>query len=189
MDSLKLLDISSFIIFSNYPWSLLVSFGQLFKLPLVDQCCYVICESPLYPEYLNVITVLGSTQYWSIELFHLYSYSALGWGRRPGRSWCPAWASSQWRCLGLGGLSQDSITVRLQDPATLRQTRLAHVVQQTRTAGLPDKVRPGGGHGDVPDPAGAERDGHLMVTSLLLVLACAGVLRGWAFCEEDFQKI
>ena len=33
--------------FSDYPWSLLVSFGQLFKLPLVVQCCDVICEWPL----------------------------------------------------------------------------------------------------------------------------------------------
>ena len=47
MDSLKLLDFSSFIIFSDDPWSLLVSFRQLFKLPLVVQCCDVICEWPL----------------------------------------------------------------------------------------------------------------------------------------------
>ena len=47
MDSLKLLDFSSFIIFSDDPWSLLVSFCQLFKLPLVVQCCNVICEWPL----------------------------------------------------------------------------------------------------------------------------------------------
>ena len=47
MDSLKLLDFSSFIIFSDDPWSLLVSFCQLFKLPLVVQCCDVICEWPL----------------------------------------------------------------------------------------------------------------------------------------------
>ena len=47
MDSLKSLNFSSFIIFSDYPWSLLVSFGQLFKLPLVVQCCNVICEWPL----------------------------------------------------------------------------------------------------------------------------------------------
>ena len=48
MDSLKLLDFSSFIIFSDDPWSLLVSFRQLFKLPLVVQCCDVICEWPHY---------------------------------------------------------------------------------------------------------------------------------------------
>ena len=47
MDSLELLDFSSFIIFSGDPWSLLVSFCQLFKLPLVVQCCDVICEWPL----------------------------------------------------------------------------------------------------------------------------------------------
>ena len=47
MDSLKSLDFSSFIIFSDDPWSLLVSFRQLFKLPLVVQCCDVICEWPL----------------------------------------------------------------------------------------------------------------------------------------------
>ena len=47
MDSLKLLDFSSFIIFSDDPWSLLVSFCHLFKLPLVVQWCNVICEWPL----------------------------------------------------------------------------------------------------------------------------------------------
>ena len=50
MDSLKLLDFSSFIIFSDDPWSLYVSFCQLFKLPLVVQCCNVICEWPLSPR-------------------------------------------------------------------------------------------------------------------------------------------
>ena len=47
MDSLESLDFSTFIIFSDDPWSLLVSFRQLFKLPLVVQCCDVICEWPL----------------------------------------------------------------------------------------------------------------------------------------------
>ena len=47
MDSLESLAFSSFIIFSDDPWSLLVSFCQLFKLPLVVQCCDVICERPL----------------------------------------------------------------------------------------------------------------------------------------------
>ena len=47
MDSLESLDFSSFIIFPDDPWSLLVSFRQLFKLPLVVQCCNVICEWPL----------------------------------------------------------------------------------------------------------------------------------------------
>ena len=47
IDSLKLLDFSSFIIFSDDPWSLLVSFSQLFKLPLVVQFCDIICEWPL----------------------------------------------------------------------------------------------------------------------------------------------
>ena len=47
MDSLKSLDFLSFIIFSDDPWSLLVSFCQLFRLPLVVQCCNVICEWPL----------------------------------------------------------------------------------------------------------------------------------------------
>ena len=51
MDSLELLDFSSFIIFSDDPWSLLVSFCQLFKLLLVVQCCNVICEWPLKPYY------------------------------------------------------------------------------------------------------------------------------------------
>ena len=46
MDSLKSLDFSSFIIFSDDPSSLLVKFC-LFKLPLVVQCCDVICEWPL----------------------------------------------------------------------------------------------------------------------------------------------
>ena len=47
MDSLESLDFSSFIIFFDDPWSLLVSFCQLFKLPLVVHCCDVICEWPL----------------------------------------------------------------------------------------------------------------------------------------------
>ena len=47
MDSLKLLDFSSFIIFSDDHWSLYISFRQLFKLPLVVQCCDIICEWPL----------------------------------------------------------------------------------------------------------------------------------------------
>ena len=47
MGSLESVDFSSFIIFSDDPWSLLVSFCQLFKLPLVVQCCNVICEWPL----------------------------------------------------------------------------------------------------------------------------------------------
>ena len=46
MDS-ESLDFSSFIFFSDDPWSLLVSFRWLFKLPLVVQCCDVICEWPL----------------------------------------------------------------------------------------------------------------------------------------------
>ena len=46
-DFLESLDFSSFIIFSYDPWSLFVSFCQLFKLPLVVQCCDVICEWPL----------------------------------------------------------------------------------------------------------------------------------------------
>ena len=50
MDSLESLDISSFIIFSDDPWSLIISFCQLFKLPLVVQCCNVICEWPLINE-------------------------------------------------------------------------------------------------------------------------------------------
>ena len=50
MDSLILLHFSSFIIFSDDPWSLLVSFRQLFKLPLVVECCDVICEWPLNIE-------------------------------------------------------------------------------------------------------------------------------------------
>ena len=47
MDFIELLYFSSFIIFSDDPQSLLVSFCQLFKLPLVVQCCNVICEWPL----------------------------------------------------------------------------------------------------------------------------------------------
>ena len=56
MDSLELLEFSSFIIFSDDPWSLLVSFRQLFKLPLVVQGCNVICEWPLtiYTIYIQV---------------------------------------------------------------------------------------------------------------------------------------
>ena len=49
MDSLESLDFSSFIIFSDDPWSLLVSFRQLFKLQLVVQCCDVICDDPYMP--------------------------------------------------------------------------------------------------------------------------------------------
>ena len=52
MDPLESMDFSSFIIFSDDPWSLLVSFCQLFKLPLVVQCCNVICEWPL-----NIIAI------------------------------------------------------------------------------------------------------------------------------------
>ena len=57
MDSLELLDFSSFIIFSDDPWSLLVSFRQLFKFPLVVQCCNVICEWPLieWPYNKNIL--------------------------------------------------------------------------------------------------------------------------------------
>ena len=72
MDSLKSLDFSSFIIFPDDPWSLLVSFCQLFKLPLVVQCCNVICEWPLkyhFSEeasfhflYLQISTYLLSKQ-------------------------------------------------------------------------------------------------------------------------------
>ena len=70
MDSLESLDFSSFIIFSDDPWSLLVSFRQLFKLPLVIQCCDVICEWPLMPSnlkskqfnvYCEFCSVIGST--------------------------------------------------------------------------------------------------------------------------------
>ena len=63
MDSLELLDFSSFIIFSYDPWSLLVSFRQLFKLPLVVQCCDVICEWPLTVKseiyILNLVSLLS----------------------------------------------------------------------------------------------------------------------------------
>ena len=54
MDSHKSLDFSSFIIFSDDPWSLLVSFCQLFKSPLVVQCCNVICEWPHIVSTFNV---------------------------------------------------------------------------------------------------------------------------------------
>ena len=60
MDSLKLLDFSSFIIFSDDPWSLFVSFCQLFKLPLVVKCCDVICEWPLILK-IFVNTVIRSS--------------------------------------------------------------------------------------------------------------------------------
>ena len=55
MDSLKSLHFSSFIIFSDDPWSLLVSFRQLFKLPLVVQCCDVICEWPLTSTFISSV--------------------------------------------------------------------------------------------------------------------------------------
>ena len=58
MDSLELLDFSSFIIFPADPWSLLVSFRQIFKLPLVVQCCNVICEWPLTLRTLRLIWLL-----------------------------------------------------------------------------------------------------------------------------------
>ena len=51
MDSHESLDFSSSIIFSDDPWSLLDSFHQLFKLPLVVQCCNVICEWPLTRDH------------------------------------------------------------------------------------------------------------------------------------------
>ena len=54
MDSLKSLDFSLFIIFCDDPWSLLVSFCQLFKLPLVVQCCNVICEWPLIFQQFTI---------------------------------------------------------------------------------------------------------------------------------------
>ena len=60
MDPLKSLDFSSFIIFFDDPWSLLVSFCQLFKLPLVVQCCNVICEWPL--SVLNVKVIVRHFQ-------------------------------------------------------------------------------------------------------------------------------
>ena len=53
MNSLEHLDFSSFIIFPDDPWSLLVSFRQLFKLLLVVQCCNVICEWPLTVAVLH----------------------------------------------------------------------------------------------------------------------------------------
>ena len=58
MDSLKFWDFSSFIIFSDDPWSLLISFRQLFNLPLVVQCCYVICEWPLSFMFVNISALL-----------------------------------------------------------------------------------------------------------------------------------
>ena len=47
MDSLESFDFSLFIIFSDDPKSLLVIFHHLFELPLVVQCCDVICERRL----------------------------------------------------------------------------------------------------------------------------------------------
>ena len=70
MDSLKLLDFSSFIIFSDDPWSLLVSFRQLFKLPLVVQCCDVICEWPLIKDLWSSLSVLWYLRT-SVPIYHL----------------------------------------------------------------------------------------------------------------------
>ena len=55
MDSLEFWDFLSFIIFSDEPWSLLVSFRQLFKLPLVVQCCDVICCLWMAPYLLLLL--------------------------------------------------------------------------------------------------------------------------------------
>ena len=67
MDSLETLDFSSFIIFSDDPWSLLVSFRQLFKFPLVVQCCNVICEWPL----INLIWIGFFVYIWYSYGIHL----------------------------------------------------------------------------------------------------------------------
>ena len=64
MDSLESLDFSSFIIFSDDPWSLLVSFRQLFRLPLVVQCCNVICEWPLTASLRKSIDVKIMELWW-----------------------------------------------------------------------------------------------------------------------------
>ena len=78
MDSLESLDFSSFIIFPDDPWSLLVSFCQLFKLPLVVQCCNVICEWPL---------ILG------LDLVHIRVELDYGWSEvGSGRGWMLKWA-------------------------------------------------------------------------------------------------
>ena len=55
----RIVGFSSFIIFSDDPWSLLVSFCQLFKLPLVVQCCDVICEWPLNSPTSVCVSVSG----------------------------------------------------------------------------------------------------------------------------------
>ena len=72
MDSLESLDFSSFIIFSDDPWSLLVSFCQLFKLPLVVQCCDVICEWPLIPQGLRE----GYKQTALLKIFSISNHKA-----------------------------------------------------------------------------------------------------------------
>ena len=85
MDSLESLDFSSFIIFSDDsddPWSLLVSFRQLFKLPLVVQCCDVICEWPLI-GHLNIFEFLCSIT--NIPL------SSPGWTTCTWRVWLRCW--------------------------------------------------------------------------------------------------
>ena len=84
MDSLKSLHFSLFIIFSDDPWSLLVSFRQLFTLPLVVQCCDVIYEWPLI-AYSNCWNVwkpeLISDLEWSSSEFHSVSAAPSSWVR------------------------------------------------------------------------------------------------------------
>ena len=77
MDSLKLLDFSSFIIFSDDPWSLLVSFCQLFKLPLVVQYCDVICEWPL--RELGGGGHVAAAAGWNIEINYRYGLRGHWW--------------------------------------------------------------------------------------------------------------
>ena len=71
MDSLKSLGFSSFIIFSDDHWSLLVSFCQLFKLSLIVKCCDVICEWPLICGG-SVLLQSKSTVRWLVWLHILW---------------------------------------------------------------------------------------------------------------------
>ena len=84
MDSLKLLDFSSFIIFSDDPWSLLVSFCQLFKLPLVVQCCNVICEWPLSRHKSNWCLLSMVFDCWIVSAILSLNQSGYGF---PKPSW------------------------------------------------------------------------------------------------------
>ena len=90
---------TSLIIFSDDPCSLLVSFRQLFKFPLVVQCCNVICEWPLiewpynknilHTEYICIKNVDVTEQTTSKSLNRMF-YESLWW-QHPKTHWMNEW--------------------------------------------------------------------------------------------------